>query len=282
MSTDAVLGTPSGSTLWRGGGAVGPTSRARRVRHRVRTLVSEHPAVYLPFARHKYPGPSPRVIGPTTAAVIDGYTRSASTYAVYAFQVAQRRPVALAHHLHAVAQLKDAARRGLPTIMVVREPRGAVLSQLVREPGVDLLDALAAYDRFHRTLRPFRECFVVADFGEVTGDFGAVVRRLNARFGTDFGVFGGTAEEEDLVTRLIAQRPTHSPVLLGFESGEVTLADVLAHLGSLPESEGEATWIPSPERERAKGRLAGLWSSPALAASVARAEASYRDFLRGP
>ena len=36
----------------------------RRVRHRLRTHVSEHPAVYLPFARRKYPGPSPEVIGP--------------------------------------------------------------------------------------------------------------------------------------------------------------------------------------------------------------------------
>lgn len=266
--------------LWHGGGTVGPPSPARRARHRLRTLVSEYPAVYLPFARHKYPGPSPRVIGPETAVVIDGYTRSASTYAVYAFQVAQPQPVAAAHHLHAVAQLKEAARRSIPTIMVVREPRGAVLSQLVREPGVDLLDALTAYERFHRTLMPVRHSFVIADFREVTSDFGAVVRRLNARFGTSFGVFGGSVEEHDLVTRLIAQRPTHSPVLLGFESGQVTLAAALAQLDTLPVGSGEATWIPSPERDQAKARLAGLWSSRVVAAHVARAEASYRDFVR--
>src|SRR3954468_5252411 len=124
--------------LWAGAGAAGSATRGRRLRHRVRTVASEHPAMYLPFARRKYPGPSPRVIGPDTQVVIDGYTRSASTFAVYAFQVSQRTPVRLAHHLHAAAQLIEAARRGLPTIAVVREPRGAVLSQVVREPDVDL------------------------------------------------------------------------------------------------------------------------------------------------
>ena len=65
---------------------VSPLMRARAV---VRTHFSEHPSVYLPFARRKYPGPSPEVIGPESELVIDGFTRSATTYAVYALQLAQ-------------------------------------------------------------------------------------------------------------------------------------------------------------------------------------------------
>jgi hypothetical protein len=268
------------NALWFGGGAVGSSSRTRRVRHRIRTTVCEHPRVYLEFARRKYPGPSPRVLGEDTAVVIDGYTRSASTFAVYAFQVAQTDPVPMAHHLHAPAQLKEAARRGLPTLMVIREPRGAVLSQLVREPGVDLLDALYAYRRFHLSLMGCREALVVADFREVTRDFGSVVRRMNARYGTSFGVFGGTPDELALVTHLIEQRPTLSPVLLGFESGEVSLSQVRAHLASLAAGAcGEATWVPSPEREQAKNALQVLWASPAVASARARAEETYRSFL---
>jgi hypothetical protein len=199
---------------------------------------------------------------------------------VYAFQVAQPTPVRMAHHLHASAQLKEAARRGLPTLMVIREPRGAVLSQLVREPDVDLLDALYAYRRFHRSLMTCREAFVVADFREVTGDFGAVVRRINARYATSFGVFGGTPPEHALVTRMIEQRPTLSPVLLGFESGEVPLSRVMEHLTDLTDrAGGDATWIPSPDRERAKDALASLWASPAVASARRRAEESYRAFL---
>jgi len=266
--------------LWSGAGGAAAATRRRRIRHRVRTLASEHPTVYLPFARRKYPGPSPRVIGPETEAVIDGYTRSASTFAVYAFQVSQPTPVRLAHHLHASAQLIEAARRGLPTIAVVREPRDAVLSQVVREPGVDPLDALYAYHRFHHSLMDCRDGFVIADFREVTDDFGAVVRRLNAKFGTTFGIFHGTRTEVALCTDLIERRPTLSPYLLGFESGEVTLDEARAHLHQVPRSADAPVWVPSASRDRAKAALGMLWSSPRLASARRRAEDSYWAFLR--
>src|SRR4029453_17396954 len=108
---------------------------AAHARHVARRYLTERPAAYLPLARRRYPGPSPMVVTRDTDLVIDGYTRSASTYAVYAFQLAQDRPVRLAHHLHAPAQIVAAVRWGIPTMLVVRDPRGAVLSQAVREPG---------------------------------------------------------------------------------------------------------------------------------------------------
>jgi hypothetical protein len=266
--------------LWDGGGDAGRSSRPRRARLRVRTLATEHPRLYLPFARRKYPGPSPRLIHDGTEVVIDGYTRSASTFAVYAFQVAQPEPVPMAHHLHAPALLLEAARRALPTILVIREPRGAVLSQVVREPGVDLLDALWAYSRFHEVLAPCRDAFVVADFEEVTRDFGGVVRRLNARFETSYAAFDGSPEQLAWCQRLVALRDTLSPVLLGFESGEVSAAEVHAHVQSLPgEPQRDVTWMPSPARERAKAALDAAWSGDRLAEARARAETASQLFV---
>jgi len=245
-------------------------------------VATEHPWLYLPFARRKYPGPSPRVVDGDTEVVIDGYTRSASTFAVYAFQIAQPQPVRLAHHLHAPAQLMQAARRGLPTIMVIREPRGAVLSQVVREPGVDLLDALWAYSRFHESLAACRDAFVVADFDEVTSDFGAVVTRMNAKYGTAYGVLDGSSEQLSWCRRLVGQRDTLSPVLLGFESGDVTLDEVRAHVASMPPATSEdRSWMPSADRDRAKAALVASWSEPRLTAARSRAEGIYRWFIGG-
>lgn len=265
--------------LWTGGGNAGPRRRARRARLRVRTVLTEHPRVYLPLARRRYPGPSPRVLDLDTEVVIDGYTRSASTFAVYAFQVAQRDPVRLAHHLHAPAQLMEAARRGLPALLVIREPRGALLSQVVREPGVDLLDALWAYSRFHESLADSRQSFVVADFEEVTHDFARVVGRMNARFGTSYDAPDGTEEQLAWCRRLVARRDTLSPVLLGFESGEVALDEVKAHVLALPEDDAaDITWMPSPERDRAKAALVAAWDDPRLATARDRATRVYRLF----
>jgi hypothetical protein len=249
----------------------------------LRSRVSEHPGLYLPFARHKYPGPSPEVISKQTELVIDGYTRCATTYAVYALQVAQPRPVRLAHHLHAPAQLIEAARTGVPALVLIREPKGAILSQLIREPNVALPDALVAYARFYACLLPYREHFVVGDFTEVTGDFGAVVRRLNARYGTSFAEFRPTEENLRTVFDLIKQRPTLSTTLLGFESGTATLGEVRREqaTGQQAMHDAEEAWVPSPDRERAKDALHEQWARPDHAVARDRAEHIYRTFLAG-
>jgi hypothetical protein len=250
----------------------------------LRTRVAEHPGLYLPFARYKYPGPSPEVISKQTELVIDGYTRCATTFAVYALQLSQRRPVRLAHHLHAPAQLIEAARNGVPALVLIREPRGAILSQLIREPNVALPDALVAYARFYSCLLPYRDRFVVGDFAEVTGDFGAVVRRLNARFGTSFAEFVATEANIRQCFQLIKQRPTLSKTLLGFESGVVTLDELRrdreAH-ATQTLHDAEETWVPSAERQRAKDALREHWLRPELARARDGAQDIYRTFLAG-
>lgn len=253
---------------------------ATRARHIVRTRFSEYPQVYLPFARVKYPGPSPEVISDATELVVDGYTRSASTFAVYALQLAQDRPVRMAHHLHAPAQLVEGARRGLPSLLVIREPRGAILSQMVREPGVALRDALVAYIRFHAKLLPYRDSFVVGEFEEITHDFGVVIRRLNARFDLDLAEpRPGQAEE---CFAFIAQRARLSPVLLGFESGTASKEAALTELERLSAepstSEQRETWVPSDERRRAKEALAAQWNRKRYARLRQRAQEMYETF----
>lgn len=253
----------------------------RRARHRLRIRVSGMPRIYLPFARRKYPGPSPEVISSATELVIDGYTRSASTFAVYALQLAQDKPVRLAHHLHASAQLIEAARRRVPALAVIREPRGAILSQLIRESDVALRDALVGYARFYESLLPYRDSFVVADFEEVTKDFGAVVRRVNERFGTAFGEFEPSEPNVRECFELIKLRSTLSPVLLGFESGTVTADELRSAVAVLARSQGPApeAWIPSPERERSKAELQEQWARSGLSRLQSRAQRVYEQFL---
>ena len=262
----------------------------RRVRHRLRTRFTEYPSLYLPFARYKYPGPSPEVISSATELVIDGYTRSASTFAVYALQLAQPVPVRLAHHLHAPAQLIAAARAGVPALAVIREPRGALLSQLIREPDVALRDALIAYTRFYQRLLPYRDRLVAADFDEVTKDFGAVTRRINDRFDTTFAEFEPSERNTQRCFELIKLRSTLSPVLLGFESGTVAPGDLLPEVAALtrqrqahvPGAAGlvAETWVPSAEREQSKAALREEWEQPALALLRDRAQWAYHEFRR--
>jgi hypothetical protein len=164
---------------------------------------------------------------------------------------------------------------------VIREPKGAILSQVVREPDVALGNAMVAYARFHACLMPYQSCFVVADFEEITHDFGSVIQRMNESFGTSFDVFRHTEASEKECFDLIKHRPTTiepwRASLLGFESGTVTIEQLRKDqekFGS--QSAGAAsTWIPSSERSLQKEELERAWLDPKLSKRRARAEASY-------
>jgi glycosyltransferase involved in cell wall biosynthesis len=260
--------------------ASGSVSIVTRARNRLRTRVSESPALYLPLARHKYPGPSPEVINSETELVIDAYTRAATTFAVYAFQLSQETPVRLAHHLHAAAQVIDAARRKVPTLVLIREPQGTILSQLAREPWVTMADALRAYSRYYTCLLRYRNSYVIGEFEQVTRDFGAVIRRLNARFGTSFAEFVHNEDNLRECLQFVALRGTLPRHMLGFESGTVTKDQLRQYVKShalQPRQHGEE-WIPAENRERGKAALLEQWAQPSLARLRQRAQLIYETF----
>jgi hypothetical protein len=69
-------------------------------------------------------------------------------------------------------------------------------------------------------------------------------------------------------------------VLLGFESGDVTMQQARTHLDALEAVPADdPVWAPSDARERAKDRLQDLWCSPRVAGARAAAEAAYEAFL---
>jgi hypothetical protein len=257
-------------------------SPIRRIRHRARTQVFEYPAIYLPFARHKYRRHSPEVIGPDTELVIDGYFRSANTFSVHAFQLSQVKPVRLAHHLHAPAQLIRAARRGIPALLLLRNPDGAILSELLYD-DVALPDALDAYTRFYTSLLSYLDSFVIGDFEQVTHDFGAVIRQVNARFGTNFAEFSHTEETARQCFELMNYRGTMSETVFAFESGMISPEELrrqLPALAQLPQApQLRQAWVPTEERARLREPLRERLLDPGMAQRRGRAQAIYRRVL---
>jgi hypothetical protein len=166
---------------------------------------------------------------------------------------------------------------------VIREPAGAILSQLVREPGVAMRDALVAYIRFHDCLQVYRDRFVIGEFESVTHDYGSVIGRLNDRFGLGLAPFVHTQSNMDECFQFIAQRGSLSPVLLGFESGTVAKDVALRELQVLQarSASGELreAWMPSTDRQRAKRELAEQWMRPRLNRLRAQATDLYQEFV---
>jgi hypothetical protein len=140
-----------------------------------------------------------------TAIVIDGFLRSGNTYSVAAFQVANGQELHIGRHLHGGAHILRAVRLRLPTVVLIRRPADAVSSYLVRRPTLTPDDALREYLDFYRTAWPARDGFVVAPFDLVVSDFGAVIDRVNKRFGTSFARFEPDPESERAAVELVEE-----------------------------------------------------------------------------
>ncbi len=183
-----------------------PTRPLRQLIYSARSVVSCSPALYLPIARRKYGRIPDRIVGPQTELVIEGFQRSGNTFAVIAFHIAQPRPVRTAHHLHAAAQIVAAVKMDVPTMVLIRDPADSTLSHMIREPGITAGLALANWVRFYERVAPLRDRFVTANFADVTTDFGAVVRDVNAKFGTAFEEFEHTQANVERCFELIERR----------------------------------------------------------------------------
>jgi sulfotransferase family protein len=260
---------------------------SRSLRQGVRRWMSRYPSVYVPLTRPRHTDP---IVDERTDVVIDGFMRSAGTFAVVGFQLAQNGRVRVAHHVHAAAHLIAAARLGTPTLLTVREPESTFVSNLLWDPLLTPRQCLTLYAEFYERLLPFRDRFVVATFDEVTSDLGAVIRRVNERSGTSFVEFEHTDENVASCFRIIEERqagPPWAPVARAFLAGEISADDYVRltqdyrrerdrHLERLSERR-----VPRPSAERtiAGREVLAAYHAPEMAGLRRRAERAYATFL---
>jgi hypothetical protein len=228
----------------------------RERRYAARYLASSSPALYLSWARRHYRGTGVVVVDDDTELVIEAFGRSGSTFAVDAFERVQRRPVAIAHHTHAAAAVLDGVRRGLPTLVLVKDPVAATLSHMDRRK-IGAEQPLRAWVRYHERILPHREGFVVGATKDLSTGIGDMIEEVNARFGTSYDVFDPTPESVAAVFEGIEARNRQ-------RYGEQT----------------EFVARPSPDREARKETGRREAEGPRLAALRDRAYVLYHRLLQ--
>ena len=155
------------------------------------TRLARRPAFALPLARLRGEG---ELVAVDTDLVIESFPRSASSFALAAFNLAQEPArFKVAHHTHAPGHVIAAIRLGVPSLVLVRDAEGAVVSSMIRHPERTCEGVLRGYVDFHEPLLPYRAELVVGSFAEVVGgEVGRITRRVNERFGTTFAAFEPT------------------------------------------------------------------------------------------
>jgi hypothetical protein len=260
-------------------------SDLQRARWLARSRLARTP-LYLHLARFSDAQTDEWLIGRHKQLCVDGFPRSATTFAVAAFQLAQPHPVSVAHHSHAPAQVCAAVRWGIPTVVTIREPEQSVLSTAVYLPFLTVASALRAYVAFYDAVRPFRSAFLVSDFSATTTRLGSVIRAVNETYGTGFAEYTPTQESEAILFRIIDHGDESSRanrLITEFLSGGIGLEQLRARLVAEmgidlddPVDVCDATVArPSNDRERRKEALRESYRSPALADLRRRAERVY-------
>jgi hypothetical protein len=216
----------------------------RRAVYEVATLAAKRPAVALPLARMRGHGV---LLSEGTEVVIEGFPCSGNSFAVAAFAQAQPEAVSIAHHTHAPGHLIAAVRRGLPAVALIREPEDAVPDFVTTRPAVTVGQALRGYARFYGPLLEHRTGLVVAPYQEVVTDLGAVIRRVNERFGTEFREFEHTEEN-------VARARDAAEAYFASRSGP-GLPVVGRNLGSAADREASVSHRARSELSSANGSL---------------------------
>lgn len=163
---------------------------ARKVRYELRSIVAQYPALYIPLARWKNRRRDDiGIIDKNTEIVIEGFARSGNTFALAAFVLSQKRPFRIAHHLHAPGQIIFGTKMNIPVVVLIRDPDEVVLSVKLFNPHYSFAQILRAYLRFYRRIEAHKHEFFIADFRRVVSNFGEIIRDVNKRFETDYGIF---------------------------------------------------------------------------------------------
>ncbi len=235
-----------------------PLNFARSIRAKTRTYLSVRPALYLPLVKIRHWFTRERIVNADTDIVIEGFPRSANTFAVFAFRFAQPQPVKIAHHLHAAVQVLGAIHYGIPAIVLIRHPKDAITSLTLRNPETSISTAFDDYFVFYRALLG-KSGFVVAKFEDVVSDFGAVISRVNERFGTSFVPFSSTSEDTQNIFEAIETR--HTKLTNSRSVNELMVAR------------------PSEAKKQAKGQIQKILGTT-YANALREAEDLWREFCR--
>ena len=230
---------------------------ADRARHYARRPLARTPYLWDAAMRIR-PEKKATLARRDTSIVIEGFLRSGNTFSVAAFHIANGPDLHVGRHLHGAPHVLRAVRLGLPTIVLIRRPREAVLSYLVRRPTLTPYDGLVEYLDFYRTAWRVRHGFVVGTFDRVTSDFGAVLDEVNERFGTSFHRYEATPDNERRAFSLVEE-------MNRLETGGEVVESLVGR--------------PSAERSRRKDELRALLERPRTAARLREADELFQRYV---
>jgi hypothetical protein len=225
------------------------------VRRTGRWLFWRRPLLYWPFGVVRH---GANCLARDFDMWIEGYPRSANTFCVTAFKLANPT-VRVRSHRHIPSYTIHALACRKPGIFLLRKPADAVISWTIygnRRLG----ECLDYYTDFHRALRPHLPKLFIATFEQVTCRFDQVIEQFNRRFGVRYAAL---ANDPATIARCFAEMDGSAD-------------------GAGPPVDERLVCRPSAHRDQLKpALLQQLQSDPRLRRKLDRANDLYLEFRSG-
>ncbi len=141
-------------------------------------------SIYYKFLSH-YNEKINTITNSNTQIVIEGYPRSANSSTTTHFCIFNP-DVNVAHHHHVPSQIIKGVERGIPVIVLIRNPIDAIASFKCFAPQISLTISLQAYIDFYETILSYRSGYIVASFDQVFLSFATIINQINQKFKTEF------------------------------------------------------------------------------------------------
>jgi len=134
-----------------------------------------------------------------TDIVISGPPRSANSFAFQAFLKAQKKDINISHHLHVSCVIKEAVKRKIPVILLIRRPVDVVCSWVIRNPNLSPYICMLYYISYYNSLKKYINEVVIAPFYIVIKDYGKVIEVVNEKFDKNFNIFNHSKKNEKII-----------------------------------------------------------------------------------
>jgi hypothetical protein len=170
----------------------------------IRDFISRYPTFYSPIAKLKTKMNAGQVaVNRRTDIVIEGFPRSANTYAFAAFSYAQGGDVNVARHFHAPAQLIYGLKFRIPSVMLIRNPNDAIVSYILREKSISALQAFRSYISFYKPMLPYASQLVIGEFNIVISDFDRIIDAINKKWQKKFKLLEMDRNKEVKIVEIV-------------------------------------------------------------------------------
>jgi hypothetical protein len=162
--------------------------KVNNLKFRIRTYFGYRDSLFFKIYKLKKTNYNRRCVNKDTDLVIEGYPRSANTFAVTAFRHTQCFDFKIAHHLHVPAQIIRGVKYKIPTLVLIRYPTNAIASFKVFMPDISLSWAIKYYISFYESIKPYKDKFISIDFNRIINQFDEAIKNINYKFKTNFSM----------------------------------------------------------------------------------------------